>query len=60
MRRVPFTLEIAESIDMLRFIESGISVHMVETDFDTRAVDRPNDLAEVELLLNDDPLVSEY
>jgi 3-deoxy-manno-octulosonate cytidylyltransferase (CMP-KDO synthetase) len=44
-------LERAESIDMLRFLEHGIPVHMVPTSVQTQAVDTPDDLARVERLL---------
>ena len=56
----PTALEIAESIDMLRFLEHGYPVHMVETTLPTQAVDTPDDLARVERLMRDDPLVSTY
>jgi 3-deoxy-manno-octulosonate cytidylyltransferase (CMP-KDO synthetase) len=52
----PTPLEVAESIDMLRFIENGIGVRMVETGYETWAVDRPDDLVRVEKLLADDPM----
>jgi 3-deoxy-manno-octulosonate cytidylyltransferase (CMP-KDO synthetase) len=59
--RLPSTpLERAESIDMLRFLEHGKSVRLVETDVETHAVDSPADLQLVERLMNDDPLVREY
>jgi 3-deoxy-manno-octulosonate cytidylyltransferase (CMP-KDO synthetase) len=44
-------LERAESIDMLRFLEHGIAVHIVRTDEQTHAVDTPGDLALVERLM---------
>ncbi len=56
----PTPLEIAESIDMMRFIEHGVCVHMVETRFDSHAVDTAEDLALVEGLMADDPLVKAY
>ncbi len=59
-RLEPTPLEIAESIDMLRLIENGIGVRMVETAHDTWAVDRPGDLARVEARLADDPLTQSY
>jgi 3-deoxy-manno-octulosonate cytidylyltransferase (CMP-KDO synthetase) len=56
----PTPLEIAESIDMLRLMEHGRRVRMVETEYDTHAVDRPHDLARVEAMLADDPLTPTY
>jgi 3-deoxy-manno-octulosonate cytidylyltransferase (CMP-KDO synthetase) len=53
-------LEAAESIDMLRFIEHGRKVKMVETAYSTHAVDTPEDLQFVEELLKKDPLTSKY
>ena len=40
-------LEIAESVDMLRFLENGIPVRMVQTAAVTHAVDTPDDLEQV-------------
>ena len=51
----PTTLEIAESIDMLRFLQHGVAVRMVPTEFDTHAVDTVEDLVHVERLLANDP-----
>lgn len=56
----PTPLEIAESVDMMRFVEHGVPVRMVPTNFDTQAVDDMDDLARVENLMRDDPLVREY
>lgn len=56
----PSPLEQAESIDMLRFLEHGYRVRLVETDVDTHAVDTPADLALVESLMRHDPLVAQY
>lgn len=56
----PTPLEIAESIDMMRFIENGRRVRMVETSFATHAVDTPEDLRLVEGLLRQDPLTEKY
>lgn len=47
----PDPLEIAESIDMLRWLSSGRSVHMVFTDSITQPVDVPSDLPKVEEIL---------
>jgi 3-deoxy-manno-octulosonate cytidylyltransferase (CMP-KDO synthetase) len=56
----PTSLEIAESIDMLRVIEHGGKVKMALTEFQTRAVDTPEDLRAVEKLMKDDPLIKNY
>ncbi|OHC75515.1 MAG: 3-deoxy-manno-octulosonate cytidylyltransferase [Rhodospirillales bacterium RIFCSPLOWO2_12_FULL_58_28] len=56
----PTPLEIAESIDMLRFLEHGYPVRMVETRFNTHAVDTPEDLTRVEKLMTHDPLTESY
>jgi len=56
----PTPLEEAESIDMMRFIEHGYKVKMVETNFSTQAVDTPQDLKRVEKLLRTDPLIKKY
>jgi 3-deoxy-manno-octulosonate cytidylyltransferase (CMP-KDO synthetase) len=50
----PGRLEKAESIDMLRFLEHGVPVHVVRTEFLTYAVDTPKDLALVERLLGEE------
>jgi 3-deoxy-manno-octulosonate cytidylyltransferase (CMP-KDO synthetase) len=43
--------ERAEDIELLRFIENGITVRMVETEKDTVAVDTPSDLKTVRELI---------
>jgi 3-deoxy-manno-octulosonate cytidylyltransferase (CMP-KDO synthetase) len=53
-------LERAESIDMLRALEHGYRVRMVRTGHITYSVDTPHDLARVEHMMRDDPLVSRY
>ena len=53
-------LERIESVDMMRVIEHGESVHMVMTDTDTFSVDTPADLEKVVDLMQEDVLVSEY
>ena len=60
IRLPPTALEVAESIDMLRFIEHGHKVKMVPTEYITHAVDTPEDLKRVEKLLQKDPLIKEY
>ena len=59
-RLAPTPAEIAEGIDMLRLMQHGHRVRMVETADDTHAVDRPHDLARVEAMLGDDPLTATY
>ena len=59
-RQSPTFLERTESIDMLRAIEHGGSVRLVETDVNTHAVDTAEDLALVEALMKHDPLVLRY
>jgi 3-deoxy-manno-octulosonate cytidylyltransferase (CMP-KDO synthetase) len=56
----PTPLEQLESIDMLRLLEHGMQVKMVPTEFNTQAVDTPEDLARVEKLMVSDPLLSRY
>ena len=52
--------EIAESIDMLRFLEHGLPVRMVKTAFDTHAVDTQDDLDHVSALMANDSLMNRY
>tara|TARA_R110000868_G_scaffold218487_4_gene468744 strand:- start:3554 stop:4303 length:750 start_codon:yes stop_codon:yes gene_type:complete len=56
----PTPLEIAESVDMMRFLEHCVPVHMAPTQFDTQAVDDTDDLKRVEALMRDDPLTTQY
>jgi len=50
-RMKPTPLEIAESIDMMRILENGYKVYMVPTKYNTRPVDTPQDLIEVEAMM---------
>jgi 3-deoxy-manno-octulosonate cytidylyltransferase (CMP-KDO synthetase) len=59
-RLPPTPLEIAESIDMLRLLEHGKTVRLVETQVATHAVDTPADLGLVATLMIDDPLIPQY
>ena len=56
----PTPLEIIESIDMLRILEHGYKVKIVPTESNTYSVDTPEDLAKVEQLMKNDPLLSQY
>ena len=60
IRLPPTPLEVAESIDMLRFIEHGYKVKMIQTEYATHAVDTLEDLKRVEELLQKDLLTKEY
>ena len=44
-------LEIAESVDMIRILEHGLTVRMVPTNYQTHAVDTPDDLGKVSNLV---------
>jgi 3-deoxy-manno-octulosonate cytidylyltransferase (CMP-KDO synthetase) len=44
-------LEIVEKLEQLRAMEQGYRIKVVETDFDSKAVDVPEDLKRVEALL---------
>ena len=56
----PTPLEIVESIDMLRVLEHGMKVKMIETDYDTQSVDTPDELKKVEKLMMNDTLMEKY
>ena len=59
--RLPTTpLELAESIDMLRLLEHGKKVRLVETEVETHAVDTPADLERVEKMMKDALLMREH
>jgi len=53
-------LEKIESVDMLRVIENGNSIHMVEVKEDTYSVDTEDDRKKVEKLLLHDELTELY
>ena len=48
----PTKLEIIESVDMMRVLENGYNVKMIETKFKTQAVDTRKDAKKVEKLLS--------
>jgi len=56
----PTKLEIIESVDMNRFLENNIPIHMVETIFEVDAVDTPKDLVRVEEKMKKDKLYELY
>jgi 3-deoxy-manno-octulosonate cytidylyltransferase (CMP-KDO synthetase) len=51
IKMTPTPLEIAESVDMMRVLEHGYSVRMVDTGFQTQSVDTPSDLELVAKLM---------
>jgi CMP-2-keto-3-deoxyoctulosonic acid synthetase len=53
-------MEEAESIEMLRAIESGRTVRLVDSKYQTRSVDTEADLADVERIMADDPVLALY
>lgn len=56
----PTPLEMIESVDMMRAIEHGYRVRMVETDGRLIGVDIPDDIQGVEESLRSDPLLQQY
>ena len=52
--------EVAESIEMLRAIEHGLKVRMVETDFVSKSVDNENDRQAVEEIMKQDAIYQQY
>lgn len=56
----PTSLEIIESVDMNRYLEHGTKIRMVGMDFETCAVDTPEDLARVETLMKTDKYIINY
>ena len=56
----PTPLEIIESVDMMRILENGMKVKMVDTAYFTKAVDTEEDLQRVVKLMNNDVLLSKY
>ena len=56
----PTQLEIIESVDMNRFLEHGISLKMIESNYESFAVDTKEDLQFVEEAMKNDRLVDKY
>jgi 3-deoxy-manno-octulosonate cytidylyltransferase (CMP-KDO synthetase) len=54
------TLEIIESIDMMRILENGGKVRLCETKYKTKAVDTLEDLALVSEMMEEDKLYKNY
>lgn len=53
-------LEIIESVDMMRIIEHGYMVKMIFCHIPTCSVDTVDDLARIERLMENDPLIVQY
>jgi 3-deoxy-manno-octulosonate cytidylyltransferase (CMP-KDO synthetase) len=45
------SLEKSERLEQLRFLESGVPIHVAETPFDTVGVDTEEDLRRVEQII---------
>ena len=56
----PTPLEMIESVDMLRIIENGKKIKMINTNSVVKAVDTPKDLQEVSELMAKDKLYKQY
>jgi 3-deoxy-manno-octulosonate cytidylyltransferase (CMP-KDO synthetase) len=56
----PTPCEVSESCDMMRLIEHGYRIRMVETTVVLQSVDTPADLAAAERLMRADPLFPRY
>jgi 3-deoxy-manno-octulosonate cytidylyltransferase (CMP-KDO synthetase) len=54
------TLEIIESVDMMRVLENGLKVKMVFTDNESYAVDTQEDLENVIMKMKTDTLIKKY
>jgi 3-deoxy-manno-octulosonate cytidylyltransferase (CMP-KDO synthetase) len=53
-------LEILESVDMMRVLENGYTIQLVESPFDTYSVDTEADRKKVEQFMANDPLYKKY
>ena len=56
----PTPLEIIESVDMNRFLEHGIPLRMVKSEYRSYAVDTEEDLKFVEGVMKNDQLLDKY
>ena len=56
----PTSLEIIESVDMMRILENGMKVKMLDTKYNTKAVDTKEDLERVVIMMKEDSLFATY
>jgi len=56
----PTPLEIIESVDMMRIIENDIKIKMINTKYETKAVDTKEDLDIVIAMMHNDKLIERY
>jgi len=56
----PTPLEIIESVDMMRILENGMKVKMIDTNYETKAVDTQEDLDRVVEMMREDSLFESY
>jgi 3-deoxy-manno-octulosonate cytidylyltransferase (CMP-KDO synthetase) len=56
----PTPLEIIESVDMMRILENGMKVKMIDTEYITKAVDTKEDLDRVSEMMKTDSFVNTY
>lgn len=56
----PTPLEKAESVDMLRVLEHGLTLQSVSTEIETVGVDTPEDLRQAEAILKSDKFTETY
>jgi len=56
----PTPLEIIESVDMMRILENGMKVKMIDTSYETKAVDTKEDLSRVIGMMKKDKLFESY
>lgn len=55
----PTPLEIIESVDMMRILENGMKVKMIDTKYETKAVDTQEDLDRVVEMMRKDELFNQ-
>ena len=56
----PGPLELQEGTDLLRAVEHNLPIHVLKTEFQTKAVDIPSDIGAVEKCLKKDPIYPRY